>query len=235
MPEVISSGTTIRYEVVRSRRRTLGIEITPECEVVVRAPFRAADWRIRRLVSDKSAWILKHIQRISQVQVHREFTSGEPFPYRGVCYPLRIGLNGALSRVEIIDGQLMAMVAPGDNDALKVSVRVALYAWYFTQSRNVLSQRTTELATWTGLMPARLGIRNQVHRWGSCSAKNCLNLNWKLIMAPPEVADYVILHELCHIKEHNHSRAFWELLSSFVPDCKERRKWHRENGASLDL
>ena len=237
MPELVSENTRIEYSIVRSpRRRTIGIEITPDCRVLVRAPAHAAEWRIERLVRDKSTWILKHVQRISRSRPCRQFAAGELFPYRGERYALKVVPNREAAYVELMDGELTAYVASADSpDALRTLVKEALLRWYRERAGEVLAKRVPELATQTGLVPARVRITNQAHRWGSCSAKRSLNLNWKLVMAPPEVADYVIVHELCHIEVQNHSKKFWDFLGSLVPDYQAHRKWLRENGPSLDL
>lgn len=237
MPEPVFENARIEYSIVRSpRRRTLGIEITPDCRVLVRAPAHAAAWRIERLVRDKSPWILKSLQRISRSRPCRQFAAGELFPYRGENYALKVVLNRPAEYVELMDGELTVYVASADGpDALRTLVKEALLRWYHERAGEVLVKRVPELATQTGLVPARVRITNQVHRWGSCSPKRSLNLNWTLVMAPPEVADYVIVHELCHIKVRNHSKKFWDFLGSLVPDYQVHRKWLRENGPSLDL
>ena len=236
MPELVFENTPIEYSIVRSRRRTIGIEITADCRVLVRAPARAAERRIDRLVRDKSPWILKNLLRMSTVRRTRRFIDGELLPYRGESYALKVALNRPAAYVELMDGELRAYVASADSpDALRTLVKEALLRWYRERAGEVLAKRVPELATQTGLVPARVRITNQAHRWGSCSAKRSLNLNWKLVMAPPEVADYVIVHELCHIEVRNHSKKFWDFLGSLVPDYQAHRKWLRENGPSLDL
>ena len=101
------------------------------------------------------------------------------------------------------------------------------------QLRPVLEQRLAYFSEQMGVSYGRVCIRDQKTRWGSCSARGNLNFNWRLCLAPPEILDYVVVHELAHRKEMNHSRRFWDLVEKTLPDCRERRRWLRENGRRL--
>ena len=178
--------------VIRSRRRTLALEIRPDCTVIVRAPLSCTDAEVRRFVSLKEAWILKHLEKMQS----------------------ETGLSGRdpetpehLSRQEL---EALAEAAMKD-----------------------LPERCAKYAPLAGVSYGRITIRNQKTRWGSCSAAGNLNFNCLLMMAPPEIRDYVVVHELCHRKELNHSARFWAEVERILPDYKERRKWLKDHGNAL--
>ena len=104
---------------------------------------------------------------------------------------------------------------------------------YIELARDIFSRKTAWYARIMGVTYVRISIREQKTRWGSCSSKGNLNFNWRLIFAPPEVLDYVVVHELAHRKEMNHSKAFYAIVESVLPDYKKSRRWLRENGQSL--
>ena len=104
---------------------------------------------------------------------------------------------------------------------------------YRKKAKLVFRERADYFASSMGLSFNRIAIREQRTRWGSCSSKKNLNFNWKLLLAPPQVLDYVVVHELCHLKQMNHSKAFWTEVEAVLPDYKERKRWLRENGAEL--
>lgn len=112
-------------------------------------------------------------------------------------------------------------------------LKEALYNWLRSEAKEYLSKRTEELSISHSIQFSKVTIRDQRTRWGSCSSKKNINLNWKLIMAPSDIIDYVIIHELCHIKEMNHSQGFWSLVQTYIPDYVERRKWLKMNGKKL--
>ncbi len=114
-------------------------------------------------------------------------------------------------------------------------IKKALKLWYVNQFKSLIEQRIRKYADIIGVFPKRIAVREQKTRWGSCSAKGNINLNWKLIMAPVDVLDYVLVHELCHLKELNHSKKYWQLVESIVPQYKVYRKWLKENGDRLSI
>ncbi len=110
-----------------------------------------------------------------------------------------------------------------------------LIKWYRRQARDIITRRAEEFGKKLGLDYNRICIKDQKTRWGSCSSLKNLNFNWRLIMAPVKVIDYIVIHELIHLAEMNHSPKFWRLVESYCPDYKEHRKWLRENSSNLRL
>lgn len=110
-----------------------------------------------------------------------------------------------------------------------------LVSKYKKYARKILESRVTYLQQFTGGQYTSITIRDQKTRWGSCSGRGTLSFNWRLILAPPEILDYVVVHELCHLTHMNHSKEFWALVESVIPDYKIKRKWLKENGHTLHL
>lgn len=180
------------YEItlIRSRRKSLAIEITPELQVVVRAPARMPVREINAFVQEKDDWIRAHLQRMAEKKRLREQCREQ-----------------ALSKEELQELAAQAM--------------------------KLIPQKVHYYAQIIGVTYGRITIRNQRTRWGSCSGKGNLNFNCLLLLMPEEVLDYVVVHELCHRKEMNHSARFWEEVEKILPDYRQRRKWLKDNGGRI--
>lgn len=144
---------------------------------------------------------------------------------------LRSKQNWILTKLK--EQQQKALRAPKEADALPETVRTALKKRYSEDARRVLTERVAYYQQFTGGTYHKITIREQKTRWGSCSSKGTLSFHWKLILAPPLVLDYVVVHELCHLTHMNHSKAFWDLVASVMPDYKIRRKWLKTHGDEL--
>jgi predicted metal-dependent hydrolase len=215
---------------IRSSRRTVGLQIASDGRLIVRAPMQASLKDIQSFILEKRDWIIKTQGRVrKQVQVMkvREFREGEQFPYLGRNFELHLVDNGA-SPLQFDNAFYLS-------SRLQKQAKDKFIDWYRARSLNVISSRVEMLAAKHSLQYGRIRISNAHRRWGSCSAKGNLNFNWRLIMAPIIVIDYVIIHELAHLIERNHSARFWKRVETMMPDYKTHRKWLRENGKVLDL
>ena len=175
--------TDIPYTLVRSRRKTLAIQITTTGEVLLRCPNRLSKREAEQFLEAKRDW----------VEAHRQPLSSRTLP------PL----------------------SPEEMEALR------------SQALTDLASRVQKLAPAVGVSYGRLTVRTQRTRWGSCSTKGNLNFNALLLLCPEEVRDYVVVHELCHRLEMNHSPAFWAQVARVCPEYPAHRKWLRENGTAL--
>jgi predicted metal-dependent hydrolase len=117
----------------------------------------------------------------------------------------------------------------------KTAVKKALMDWYFEHAENKVKERLDRFAQQIGKWPASVEIKRQVRRWGSCSRNGMVRLNWKIIMAPLSIIDYVIVHELCHLMYPQHSFQFWQKVQSIIPDYKKRRDWLKRNGLIISF
>ena len=218
--------------LVRSRRKTVAIIVERSGAVVVRAPLRTPKARIEEIVAQKEKWIVRKQaqaqQQQAQQQTHR-YEDGEQFYYLGKAYPLKL-----------VDRQRRPLALEGDqftmNRSRQAQAEQIFTAWYRQQAHIILPIRVAQYAGTSGLgTPVRLRITSARTRWGSCGSKGSINFSWRLVMAPLPVIDYVVVHELAHLKELNHSKAFWALVKGVLPDYKGRHRWMKNNGHLFTL
>ena len=218
------------FNVIRSRRKTIAVEITKEGGVLVRAPLKLARREVLAFVKQNRAWIAR---KLAQARVRQEertprrFLEGENFPFLGEQHRLRYVAGGEYLRKLNGEFLLGADLSSRAGDLFRT--------WYRARAREILEDRVAHFALRMGLTCRSVRITDAKERWGSCSAAGSLNFAWRLVMAPPPVIDYVIVHELAHLVEMNHSRRFWERLGRILPDYAKRRKWLRENEHRLTL
>jgi predicted metal-dependent hydrolase len=220
----------IRVEkIVRSRRRTIALVITPEANLVVRAPLRAPASMIDDLIREKQGWIRKTIAAMKQrpQAVDHAYDEGEIFWFLGRSYPLHF-VESMGGRIERTDRLCIC-------STLREDARNRLKRWYMEEAYKEIHARCMWFSMMTGYSPASLRITDARHRWGSCTYKGGLNFSWCLIQAPLEIVDYVIVHELVHLRQPDHSRKFWEKVKEVMPDYERRRKWLRENERLLRI
>lgn len=176
--------TSLSYELIRSSRKTISIQITPDGKIVVRCPNRMRREDVEHFVKSKQGWIEKHLSTLTARPSLSPFTNEE--------------IHTLADRALVL-----------------------------------IPQRVAHFAPLVGVTYGRITIRNQHSRWGSCSAKGNLNFNCLLMLTPPEVLDYVVVHELCHRKELNHSQRFWAEVERVMPDYRVYKKWLKQNGGTL--
>ncbi len=216
-------------QIIRSKRKTIALIVKPDGSLVVRAPLRASEASIREFVESNAKWIeKKQAEALAFLRpAPKRYAAGELFTYLGSVYPL-----------EIVKGQKKPLLLDGQfklAEAAQGNARLAFEHWYRTQAKQILTERVRLYAGQYGFQYRKIGITSARTRWGSCSADGSLNFSWRLVMAPAEVVDYVVVHELAHTVFHNHSRRFWKRVEKIMPDYKERRKWLRKDGRQLML
>jgi predicted metal-dependent hydrolase len=228
---------TVDYSVKRGRRRkrTVSIQVTADAKVVVLAPRFASDRDIEALVMKKSEWIIgkqKDLRRMESLHPPRTYAAGEEFLFLGVGYALDIheGAGEQAPRIDPGTWRLIVRTSAGLPEGEKrEEIRAAVFAWYRAEATAILDPRVRLYSREIGVSPKGILVRDQERRWGSCSGSGVLRFNWKLVMAPLRILDYVVVHELCHLKVRNHSPAFWKEVARIVPDYGERRAWLRGN------
>lgn len=179
----------ISYEIIYSKRKSVAIQIRPDGQVIVRAPYGCPRSFINSFIHQKADWIVKHSAENKQ------------------RYEKQVQLKK--DRPTLSDAQRRR---------------------YIETARSIFTQKAAYYARLMGVTYSRISIREQKTRWGSCSAKGNLNFNWKLVLMPPEILDYVVVHELAHRLQMNHSAAFWAEVGKILPDYRERRQWLKVNG-----
>lgn len=214
-------------KILRSRRKTLSLEINEKAELIIRAPMRLPDSEIKRFLVEKSSWIIqKQNELTKKIVSHKQFKQGEQFLYLGKLYSLQIEGN----TVSIFLDQQFYLSPRREKYAEKLFV-----TWYKKQAGIVFYERIEHFARQMGIEYQNLKVSSAMRRWGSCTSQNTINLTWRLIMAPVEIIDYVVVHELAHVRQKNHSKKFWLIVENVLPDYKERRKWLQDFGYTLHL
>jgi predicted metal-dependent hydrolase len=216
-------------QIIRSRRKTIALYITAQGKVVVRAPLGLPEADIRALVERKAAWVegkLTQAQQQVSAQLNR-FDQGREIYFLGKTYPLRIVETGRQLLTFGTHFNLERRALP--------QAELIFERWFRAQARSILGERTAQLAAQHSFTFQKVRITSARTRWGSCSSRGSISFPWRLVMAPPEVIDYVVLHELAHLKVRNHSKRFWDLVRSLCPDYARQRGWLKKYGALLVL
>jgi predicted metal-dependent hydrolase len=215
-------------KIVRTRRRTIALHMTDDAALIVRAPFKASDKTIMRIVQKHKEWIeqkKKEIEARKPKFIPREFVNGEGFLYLGNYYKLKI-VDNQKEPLKFMDTFYLSREALPD-------AREVFTDWYKKMSREKITERVDWHAQKRNFKYNRVKINSAQKRWGSCSSNKNLNFSWRLIMAPMPVVDYVIIHELVHFEEKNHKKAFWDKVKILMPDYKEHQEWLKKNNYLL--
>ena len=216
-------------KIIRSRRRTIALEVTPRATIIVRAPHRVPAAYIDEMIQEKRAWILRKMAEMKQrpQAIAHAYEEGEIFWFLGRPYPLHIIDDGSVTIA-----RTDRLVVPR---SLLPDIRTAIQRWYVEEAKKEIHARCMYFSMMTGYSPASLRITNARQRWGSCTSKGGLNFSWCLVQAPLPIVDYVIVHELVHLRQHDHSKKFWEKVKDLMPDYERRRTWLRENERLLRI
>ena len=224
----IQYGTTaIEYDLIYARRTTLAVEVYPDGSVLVKAPLASSLDTIAALVHKRAGWILRQQRQFAAyaqpVVLPRRYVSGEAYRLLGRQLRLKVKVD-RVQRVEL--GRTVLTVYVPDVEAQR-SIAKLLLAWYRTQAERIFAERLAicypHVAAW-GIAYPDLRVRLMKNRWGSCQVTGHITLNLRLVQVEPDLIDYVILHELCHLKELNHSPAFYALLAKVLPDWHTKRE-----------
>lgn len=222
----------IEYTVTRSprRKKTIGITLDGTAGVLVAAPLRTSSEQIREIILKRAGWIVQKATLGTICPRRKEFVSGESLLYLGHEAPLAVE-HANIRRVAIAFDQFgFAITAPAhlDGEKRRRAIEAALVNWYKSCAARHLVEQVERWSKAAGLVPSRVLVRNQRRRWGSCSSDGSLRFNWRIIMAPPALIDYLIVHELVHLRILNHSKLFWAEVARLMPDYKARRSLLKE-------
>ena len=209
------------HRIIRSKRKTVALIISPDVTLTVRAPMRLPLDYIEQLVNRKNSWIrrkIKDIQLRPKVK-SKEFVNGEGFLYLGKTYRLKIVHDKVVSLGEYLYFPKRLFLNAAEN----------LKEWYKNQAKQVIEERVAWYIKLIGVEYKSISVTDAAKRLGSCSHKGSLNFSWRLILAPMQVVDYVVVHELMHLVEHNHSQRFWQKVRMIFPTHVQAKKWIEDN------
>ncbi len=220
----------VKIKRLRSARR-LRLRVMENGDVIVTCPIRAPQRYINEFVADNLTWITEHRGKAQAKQSALTAERDRLF-FRGREYDFRITVSSAKKAgVTIESGKIIVTAA----DETHSTVRAILEKWYRVQAEKHFKKRLPLLADLVNRDVKTVTIRSQRTRWGSCSSRNTISLNWRLIMAPDAVSDYVIYHELAHLTHMNHSNRFWKLVEEYCPDYQTAEKWLKDHHALLQF
>lgn len=217
-------GETVQFMLRRSRRsRRLSLCVNDNAEVIVRLPLRTSLQESERFIEANTAWLIKHL-RAAHTKLRTRLSL----------------IDGAF--VPLLDEQLRLRLHCGRNMVKRVAEELHVYSpshehpvlsglleqWYRKEAKIHMAQRLIALSAQIGVQAKSLTIRGQKTCWGSCSARGAISINWRLILAPSHVVDYVLVHELCHLRHLNHSPEFWDSVEKIEPDYRGMRKLLRQ-------
>ena len=211
-----------------NRRKTATVKIEQGVVQVV-VPKTLSQQAIDDLIANKSNWIRQKLilQQSVPVSKPKQFVSGESFTYLGRNYRLKV-LPGQVEPVKLKHGYLHVTVPPDQKSDHRL-IRQRLRDWYLHRAIDKLEQKTSIYAEQMGVQPTQIKVKEYKSRWGSCNTRGEISYNWKIIMTPHRIVDYVVIHELCHLIHHNHSKQYWNQVRSIVPDYQSKRDWLKTN------
>ncbi|MCY3781235.1 MAG: SprT family zinc-dependent metalloprotease [Chloroflexi bacterium] len=241
MPNIVFNGEQVEYTVRHSRRaKGIIVKFSLENGLEVVYPHGRKSPAAEEVLRAKSRWIIANIRRARDEngsRFRRMYAEGELFLIRGEPMPLKLSASAGLVKptARLSGARFEVRVPPGPTNLDRERLRDAVLRFYRELAKAYLPPRVAQLAAEYDFTYNKLRIKNQKTRWGSCSAKGNINLNLRLMMAPVDAIDYVIIHELCHLEELNHSPKFWLLVESLCPDYRKLKAWFEQNRAQLIL
>lgn len=215
--------------ILKSKRKTLSLCVMKDGKVIVKAPTRAKQQDIDKFIYEKQAWLSEKLAIItSNRTAYDDIINYQKFLYLGQRYSLKSDSSNKITINDEFNILIPSKIEQGN-------LPKKLKDWYKKQAKQILKTRTGEISNKVKLYPVDIKISDSKGRWGACNSKNVISYNWRVVMLPPDIIDYVILHELCHMVEFNHSKKFWELVCTLMPSAKLRKNKIKEYSFLLDM
>jgi predicted metal-dependent hydrolase len=216
------------------RRRTMEI-IIRRGDVHLMLPHFISDQEGMRFLQQKRQWVTqtlkKQRQHAEEIRI-KQYVEGETFHFLGEAYPLQIVI-AKRSEVQLINGSLIVAIVKRAGLSTAATVQKALWQWYQSQARQLLTAKTDALAKRIGRSYAGVRLRRTKTKWGHCTSKGIIQYNWQIVAAPESVIDYLVAHEISHLVHPNHSKRFWRHVEHLLPDYKAQRHWLKTRGHTL--
>jgi predicted metal-dependent hydrolase len=232
---MIRTYKDITYALSRSERKTASIYIERDGNVTVFVPSTLTEPQIEGLIENKRSWIYRGLAEwrdLNATKVQRSYVNGEGFLYLGRSY-----------RLCLVESQDQSLVLKNgyfcvrrDREPTNLDGFLdAFKDFYRRKGMERIPRRVSAYEAKMGVEAKAIKVLDLKNRWGSCSSTGNVNFHWKCMMAPPTIIDYIVVHELAHLRYPNHTRAFWNELDKTLPDYRDRKDWLRVNGAGMDL
>lgn len=226
----------IDFNVVFKERKTMSIEVEPSGEVNVISPLGVTEKDILKKVKSKAKWIVQKqydTKFINVNKINREAVNGESYMYLGRNYSLLLDINDDIKDivVKLYRGKFIVETNTKDQGKIKL----ALENWYREKTLLRVNEIVNYFKQYFNMLPKDIKVKEQKKRWASCTSSNELLFNWRCSMAPANILDYIVVHEMCHMMYKDHSKEFWDKVAAIMPDYEVRKEWLRNNGIKLDI
>ncbi|MBE3552490.1 MAG: M48 family metallopeptidase [Kyrpidia tusciae] len=242
MPLIELDGEPLEYTLIyRPNKKRLTLRVGWDGTIRVSAPLGVAIETIEEFLRQKAKWILVKRTEFARLRAsvpQKTYSPGDVFHFLGEPYPLQIKetFTGTPGSLRLTEGHFYAEINPSwDAETRRERLSHLFREWYHRAGYHWALHRIAVYGEKLRCFPEKVAIRDQKTRWGSCTSKGAIYLNWRIFMAPPHVVDYVIVHELAHLRHFDHSPRFWELVESALPTYADAKAWLKEYGLTLDL
>ncbi len=234
-------SSTFNFTLLHSSKlKTVKITVEFEHGVEVTAPAGMSDQAVEQILQQKGRWIMEKLDAIASIDApppKKEFVSGEKFLYLGRQHTLVVSERAERRPLLVMRSSTFEATVPPE---LKIwdrqnIIRELFRVWYQQRAEAKLIEQVRTYADRLNLQPTEIKVMHLDQRWGSCTPRGVVHLNWRLIMAPIQIIDYLVVHELCHLSIPEHSPRFWDRVGSIIADYEDRREWLRVNGPSLTV
>ncbi len=239
MPTVELSSQKLDYQITFSKKRkTIGISVDRTNGLSVSVPEGTPLNEINHILLKRQDWIVQKIQGFSEIlppPPSKEFVSGERLPYIGRSYRLQVEKKEIDSvQFQFSRGKFIVSRPVSDKHD-RERIREKAIGWYKKRAFEKIRSRIEFYAPKVGEWPTEIRVKDFKARWGTCQVDGSIDFNWRIVMAPMSIIDYVVVHELCHLIAKNHSKVYWSKLSAILVDHERRREWLRINGTQLTI
>jgi Predicted metal-dependent hydrolase len=239
MHSIQIGNTTVPYELIfTGRKKTIELTIDLNKHLTVKAPHGMSDDALTTNLFRKAKWIINNLDKMNDVVLHesnKEFVSGEKYLLRGRRYRLKV-TRGEDTSLKFMNGRFIATVPKGVSEAeYRSHLCPLLLAYYHQKAEQVINERVKRYLKYFDDEPSLVKIQDLKGKWGNCSKTNQLRFNWRIVMAKTSIIDYVVVHELCHMKHKHHAKEYWDSIKTIMPDYEQRKEWLRVNGEVLNI
>lgn len=226
----------LEFNVIYKNRKTMSIEVDPSEEVTVISPLGVTESEIISKVKTKASWIIQkqyNMKAININKINKEAVNGESYMYLGRNYSLLLNMNNNSNNisVKLFRGKFV-VTTPTKNEE---KIKLALEVWYREKTLLKVKERIKYFQPYFSYIPNDIKVKEQKKRWASCTSNNELLFNWRCSMAPANILDYIVLHEMTHMIHKDHSQEFWDRVAWIMPDYELRKEWLKNNGVRLDI